>query len=99
MYITVIISAVQQSDSVIHIHTLILFHVLFLYRLSQTIGQSTLGYTAGPHWSDIPYTTVCICQLQGQSSNHHKKRKAYIFSEGINQRSISFLGECGYWYS
>jgi len=34
IYKVVIISAVQQSDSVIHAHTSILFQILFPYRLS-----------------------------------------------------------------
>ena len=42
-----IISAVQQSESAIHIHTSIL-QILFPYRLSQNIGQSSLRYTASP---------------------------------------------------
>ena len=33
MYNVVLISGVQQSDSVIHIHVSILFQILFPYRL------------------------------------------------------------------
>ena len=40
-----LISAVQQSDSVIH--TCILFHILFHYDLSQDIESSSLCYTVG----------------------------------------------------
>ena len=46
IYNVVIISAVQQSDSVIHILTSTLFQILFQYRSSQNIGT----YIAGPHW-------------------------------------------------
>ena len=38
IYNVMVISAVQQSDSVIYLHTSILFHMLFLYRSSQNIG-------------------------------------------------------------
>ena len=38
MYNVVIISAVQESDSVTHIHTFILSQILFPYRLSEHIG-------------------------------------------------------------
>ena len=41
-----LITAVQQSDSVIH--TYILFHFLFHYGLSQDIEYSSLCYTVEP---------------------------------------------------
>ena len=62
IYKVVIMSAVQQSDSVVHIHTSILFQILFPHRLSHNTGYSPLCYTAGPHWPIIPYTSVCTCQ-------------------------------------
>ena len=40
----------QQSDSIIHICIFILFQILFSYRLSQNIEQSSLCYTVGPCW-------------------------------------------------
>ena len=40
----VLVSAVQQSDSVIHIHVSILFQILFPFRLLQNIEQSSLCY-------------------------------------------------------
>ena len=45
-YNVVLISAVHQSDSVIHIY--ILFQILFPYRLVQNIEYSYLCYTVGP---------------------------------------------------
>ena len=44
----VLVSGVQQSDSVIHIHVSILFQILFPFRLLQNIEQSSLCYTVGP---------------------------------------------------
>ena len=41
-----LISAVQQSDSVIHMY--ILFHILSHYDLSEDIEYSFLCYTVGP---------------------------------------------------
>ena len=51
----VLVSGVQQSDSVIHIYVSILFffyvsilfQILFPFRLLQSIEQSSLCYTAG----------------------------------------------------
>ena len=40
----VLVSGVQQSDSVIHIHVSILFKNLFLFRLLQRIEQSSLCF-------------------------------------------------------
>ena len=50
----VIISAVQQSDSVIHVRASIHFQILSPYRLSQNTGQSSLCSVAGP-----PLTSHC----------------------------------------
>ena len=56
----VLISGVQQSDSVIHIS--ILFQILFPFRLLQSIKQSSLCYTAGPCWLSILNIAMCTCQ-------------------------------------
>ena len=60
----VLVSGVQQSDSVIHIHVSILFQVLFLFKLLQSVEQSSLGYTVGPCWLSILSIEVCTCQSQ-----------------------------------
>ena len=57
-----LVSGVQQSDSVIHVHIFILFKILFLYRLSQNIELSSLCYTVGPCWLSILYI-VCVYVL------------------------------------
>ena len=49
----VLVSGVQQSDSVIHIHVSILFQILFPFRLLQNIEYSALCYTVGPRWLSI----------------------------------------------
>ena len=49
----VIVSGVQQSDSVMHIHVSILFQILFPFRLLHNIEQSFLCYTVGPCWLSI----------------------------------------------
>ena len=54
---TMLISAVQQSDSVIH--TYILFHILFHYGFSQAIEYNSLCYTVGPCCFSILYVRVC----------------------------------------
>ena len=64
IYNSVIISALQQNDSVIHIHLSTLFQFLFPYRLSQNIGESSLCYVAGVLLPSVIYTVVCICQTQ-----------------------------------
>ena len=53
-----LITAVQQSDSVIHIY--ILFHILFHDGLSQGIEYSCLCYTIGPCCLSILYIIVCL---------------------------------------
>ena len=44
----VLVSSVQQSDSVIHICVSVLFQTLFPFRLLQNIKQSSLCCTVGP---------------------------------------------------
>ena len=51
IYNVVLISAVQRSDSVIHIY--IVFHILFHYGLSQDIEHSSLCYTVGPCYNSL----------------------------------------------
>ena len=60
----VLVSGVQQSDSVMHIHVAILFQILFPFRLLQSIEQSSLCYTVGPCWLSILNIVVCTCQAQ-----------------------------------
>ena len=58
IYNVVIISAVQQSASVIYIHTSILFLIIFQYGLSQNNGQSSLCYEGYSCW---PVTNIPEC--------------------------------------
>ena len=49
----VLVSGVQQSDSVIHIHVSTLVQILFPFRLLQNTEQSSLCYTVGPYWKEF----------------------------------------------
>ena len=40
--LSLLVSSVQQSDSGIHTHVSILFQIIFLFRLLQSIDQSSL---------------------------------------------------------
>ena len=55
----VLISGVQQSDSVIHIYVSILFQILFCYRLLQDTEYSSLCYIVGPCCLSILHRVVC----------------------------------------
>ena len=59
IYNVVLVSGVQQSNSVIYIY--IKFQILFPYRSLQNIEYSPLCSTVGPCWLSILYTVVCIC--------------------------------------
>ena len=54
----VLISDIQQSDSIIHIHASVLFQILFPIRLLQNIEQSSLCYAVGPCW--LPVLTITV---------------------------------------
>ena len=59
IYNIVLVSDIQQSDSVIHIY--ILFQILFDYGLLQDIEYSSLCCTVGPYSLSILYIIVWIC--------------------------------------
>ena len=59
----VLVSRIQQNDSVIHIHISILFQILFPFRLLHSIEQSSLCYTIDPCWSSILNIAVDTCQF------------------------------------
>ena len=104
-YIVVIISAMQQSDSVIHIHTSILFQIIFLHRLSQNFGQSSLCYVHQVPIGQLFHIPQCAYASpkpwEGPSFppppvtfGNPKFEKVYIFiTKGINEDFISFKKE------
>ena len=51
-----LVSGVQQSDSVIRIHVFVLFQILLSYSSSQNIEYSSRCYTVGPSW----LSTLCM---------------------------------------
>ena len=60
----VLVSGVQQSDSVINIHVSILSWIISPFGLLHNIEQSTLCYTVGPYLLCILNIVVCTCQSQ-----------------------------------
>ena len=58
----VLISGVQKSNSVVHIHVAVIFQILFPYRLLQSTEQSSLCYTVGSCWLSIVNIDVYTCQ-------------------------------------
>ena len=56
----VLVSGIQQNDSVIYIQLPILFQILFPLRLLHNIEQSSLCYAVGPCWLYILNIVVCI---------------------------------------
>ena len=70
LYIVVLVSTVQQSESAICIHIFPLFCISFPFRLPQSTEQSSLWYAVGSHLLAVLYIVVCICQLQSPDSSH-----------------------------
>ena len=64
-----LVSGVQQSDLVIHIHIFLLFQILFPHKLLQNIEYSFLRYTIDPCWLSALHVVVCICQSQPPNSS------------------------------
>ena len=57
----VTVSGVWQSDSVIHIHVSILFHILFPLRLLYNVEQGSQCYSVGPYWLSILNIAMYTC--------------------------------------
>ena len=64
IYNVVLVSGVQQSESVMHIHISTLFQIVFPYRSLQSTEQSSLCCTVGLYQLSILNIVVCICQSQ-----------------------------------
>ena len=59
-----LVSGVQQSDSVMYTHAPIIFEILFPFRLLQNIEPSSLCYAVGSCWFSLLKIAVCTCQSQ-----------------------------------
>ena len=64
IYNVVLVSGVQQSESVIHIHISTFLKILFPYRSLWSIEKSSLCYTVGPYELSVFYIVVFMCQSQ-----------------------------------
>ena len=86
----VLVSGVQQRDSVIHIRVSVLFQILFPFRLLQNIQQGSLCYTVGPCWLSI------ICFLSFSFVSGLKRICLHLrFAEvpfTLGTRSLSAVG-------
>ena len=65
-----LVSAVQQTESTMHIHISPLFWISFPFRSPQSTEQSSLCYTVSPYQSFIIYVVVCIGQSQSLNPLH-----------------------------
>ena len=60
-----LVSYVQQSDSIIHTCVPILFQDFFSFRLLQSIEQNSLCYTGGLCW--LPILNIAVCTRQSRT--------------------------------
>jgi len=59
----VLVSGVQQRDSVMHVHVPALFQILsHVDRLLQSTEQSSLCYAVGPCWLSIDILNRVVCE-------------------------------------
>ena len=66
-----LISGIQQSDSVIHIHVSGFFQIFFHYRLLQDTDYSFLCYTLGPHHPTVNWENFQAYRGVEDDYNHH----------------------------
>ena len=60
-----VVSGVQQTDSIIYIHVSILFQILSPFRLLENTEQRSLCYAVGPRWLSI--LNIAVCREQSQT--------------------------------
>ena len=86
-----LVSGVQQSDSVIHTQVSILFQVLFPFRLLQITEQSSLCYTIGPCWLSILNIAVCTWKESYDKARQWIKKQRHHFADkGPYSQSYGF---------
>ena len=95
----VLVSGVQQSDSVvsIHIHVSILVQILFPCRFLQSVEQSSLCYTVGPCWLSIATSTLRTDDKRSSlESGHHPRllmEKSHLrFAFCTVRHNLGFMG-------
>ena len=59
-----LVSGIEKSGSVMHIHVSILSQILVAFRLLHNIEQSSLCSAEGPYWLPILNVVVCPCRAQ-----------------------------------
>lgn len=86
IYITVLVSGVQESDSAshrqtrhTHAHMYILFHIRFHYGLSQDTEYSFWCKTVGPCCLSILYMGVCIYHSHTSNLSHPTPIHSHIW--------------------
>ena len=57
----VLVSGVQQSEPVVHVHRFILFQILFLYRLLDYSVEFPVLYSRPLLLIYLIYSNVCVC--------------------------------------
>ena len=86
-----LVSGIQQSDSVIHTQVSILFQVLFPFRLLQITEQSSLCYTIGPCWLSILNIAVCTRKESYDKARQWIKKQRHHFADkGPYSQSYGF---------
>ena len=90
IYNVVLVSAVQQSESIIHIHISILFQILFPYRSLQRIEQGSLCYIK---CSRQPPTDVTFSDIHAWVSlnTHCHPKTLFHLATQHNKSLVSFL--------
>ena len=78
-YNVVLVSDVQQTESVTHIHISNNFQILFPYRSLQSIEQSSLCYTVGPYQLSTLYISES-CSVVSDSLRPHGLQPARFLS-------------------
>ena len=58
----------QSKEIQLYVYMLsVLFQVIFPFRLSHNIEQSSLCYTVGPCWLSVLNIAVCVCHTGADS--------------------------------
>ena len=85
----VLISGIQQSDSVIHIHVSILFQILFPFRLLHNIGEFGIDMYALLYLKWI--TNKDLLYSTGNSIQYYRSHFSFATVEDISSQAVFLL--------
>ena len=95
IYNVVLVSAVLQSESVIHIHISTLFQILFPYRPVHNVKQNSLCYTVGSYQLSILYIYIVVYYVNPNLPIYPSTSRRVLFYQTVGL--LLLIHTCCFW--